>query len=126
MIMKDPLTEKILAAAIEVHRILGPGLLERIYEEALCIEFKLRGISFQRQRMVDVMYKGHRIRGQRIDLIGFGAVIIEVKAQRPHDELFMAQAISYLRCTGLKRALILNFGLQTLIKGVQRIALDAA
>jgi len=121
--MPDELTEKILAAAIEVHRVLGPGLLESIYEEALCIEFGLQRIPFERQRSTDVLYKGHAIKGQRIDLIGFGAVIVEVKAQRPNEELFMAQTISYLRCTGMKRALVLNFGLATLIKGVQRISL---
>ena len=120
--MADALTEKILAAAIEVHRELGPGLLESIYEAALCIEFGLQGIPFERKRRIDVLYKGRSIKGQRIDLIGYGAVIVEVKAQRPHDELFMAQAISYLRCTGMKRALVLNFGLPTLMKGVQRIA----
>ncbi|MEK7467352.1 MAG: GxxExxY protein [Planctomycetota bacterium] len=117
------MTEKILAAAIEVHRVLGPGLLESIYEEALCVEFEIQGVPFERQRKVDVIYKGRMIKGQRIDLIGYGAVIVEVKSQRPNDDLFLAQAISYLRCTGMKRALILNFGLPTLVKGVQRVAL---
>jgi GxxExxY protein len=121
--MPDNLTERILAAAIEVHRILGPGMLESICVEALCMEFALQGIPFERQRVVDVVYKGRSIKGQRIDLIAFGAVIIEVKAQRPHHELFLAQTISYLRCTGMKRALVLNFGLPTLAKGIQRISL---
>lgn len=123
--MKDALTEKILAAAIEVHRHLGPGLLESIYVDALCIEFEIQNIPFEKQKPVTITYKGRLLRGQRIDLIGFGAVIVEVKAQKPNDELFMAQAISYLRCTGLRRALVINFGLPTLIRGVQRIALGA-
>lgn len=121
--MSDDLTERIIAAAIEVHRVLGPGMLEAIYEDALCIEFSLRGIPFERQKMVAVLYKGRRTRRQRIDLLAFHEVILEIKAQRQNDELFMAQALSYLRCTGLKRALVLNFGLNTLVRGIQRISL---
>ena len=67
--MSDPLTEKIIGAAIEVHRILGPGLLESIYEEALCHEFVLQGIDFQRQLAVDVEYKGFIIHGQKLDVL---------------------------------------------------------
>ncbi len=67
--MCDDLTERIIGAAIEVHRILGPGLLESIYEEALCRELKLRGIACERQQEVDVIYKGHVIKGQKIDIL---------------------------------------------------------
>ena len=73
--MPDPLTEQIIAAAIEVHRILGPGLLESIYEEALCYELAQRGLSFERQKAVDVIYKGHVINGQRLDLVVNGEVL---------------------------------------------------
>ncbi|MCG3161993.1 MAG: hypothetical protein JMDDDDMK_03221 [Acidobacteria bacterium] len=121
--MGDELTEKIIGAAIEVHRVLGPGLLESVYEEALCVELRLRGISFQRQVEVDVNYKGHIIKGQRIDLLVGGEVIIELKAVTHLPEVAVAQALSYLKATGLKRALLINFGERKLVNGVKRISL---
>ena len=85
----DPLTREIIAAAIEVHRNIGPGLLESIYEEALCYELYLRGIEFERQIPTDVIYKGRVIKRQRIDLIIRGEVIIELKSvSRIHEVVF--------------------------------------
>ena len=78
--MGDSVTEKILSSAIEVHRILGPGLLESIYEEALCYEFTLRGIQFERQIEVEVIYKNKIIKGQRLDLLVNREVVVEIKA----------------------------------------------
>ena len=78
--MSDPLTEKIIGAAIEAHRVLGPGLLETIYEEALCVELELRGISFQRQVETDITYKGRTIKGQRLDLVVDGEAVVELKS----------------------------------------------
>ncbi|MCD6456313.1 MAG: GxxExxY protein [Methanophagales archaeon] len=77
--MRDPLTEAIIGAAIEVHKHLGPGLLESIYEEALCYEFSLREIPFERQVEVDVIYKDKIIKGQRIDILVAGEVVVELK-----------------------------------------------
>src|SRR5438128_8078533 len=108
--MSDELTEKIIGAAIEVHRILGPGLLESIYEEALCIELELRGIAVQRQVEVDVRYKGHVIKGQKLDLLVSGEVIVELKSVSKLPDVAMAQVLSYLKATGFKRALFINFG----------------
>ena len=119
---RDPETEKVIAAAIEVHRHLGPGLLESVYVDALCYEFELRGIQFVRQKQVNISYKGRLIRGQRIDLICLGCVVVEVKAQKPNGGLFEAQIISYLKCTGLKRGLVINFGLPKLVSGITRFA----
>jgi len=119
----DPLTGKIIAAAIEVHRTLGPGLLESIYEEALCHELSLRGIPFERQKQQDVVYKGHVIKGQRIDLVVSGEVVVEIKSVQALQDAFVAQVLSYLRSTGLKRGLLLNFGAETLVKGLKRISL---
>jgi GxxExxY protein len=121
--MSDGLTEKIIGAAIEVHRVLGPGSLESIYEEALCVELQLRGISFQRQVEVDVNYKGHIIKGQRIDLLVAGEVIVELKAVTHLPDVAVAQTLSYLKATGLKRALLINFGERKLVNGVKRISL---
>lgn len=78
--MPDDLTEAIIGSAIEVHRILGPGLLEAVYEEALCGELELRGIAFERQVAVDVVYKGKVIHGQRIDLLVSKVVVVEAKS----------------------------------------------
>ncbi len=120
MAEKDPLTESIIGAAIEVHRHLGPGLLESIYEEALCLEFELRSIPYQRQVAVDVKYKGHAISGQRLDLLVDGQVIVELKAVTLVSELARAQVLSYLKATGLKRALLINFNALRLVDGVKR------
>lgn len=119
----DPLTEQIIGAAIEVHRSLGPGLLESIYEEALCIEFQSRGIPHKRQVEVDVHYKGHVIKGQRLDLLVADSVVVELKAVAALPDVATAQVLSYLKATGLKRALLINFGTSTLTKGIKRISL---
>jgi GxxExxY protein len=121
--MKDELTEKILAAAIEFHRHLGPGLLESIYEEALCVEFELRGIPIVRHAEVDVIYKEHRIKGQRIAILVAGEVVVELKAVAMLPEVATAQVLSYLRSTGLKRGLLINFGCARLIDGVKRLSM---
>jgi len=121
--MGDELTEKIIGAAIEVHRVLGPGLLESIYEEALWVELRLREISFQRQVEIDVDYKGHILKGQRIDLLVAGEVIVELKAVASLPEVAVAQTLSYLKATGLKRALLINFGERKLVNGIKRISL---
>jgi GxxExxY protein len=121
--MDDLLTRKIIGAAIEVHRELGRGLLESIYEEALCHEFDLRGIKYQKQIEVDVVYKGKIIKGQRMDLIVENEVIVEIKSLAKVPEFATAQVLSYLRATKLKRALLINFGLSTLIDGVKRFSL---
>ncbi len=121
--MKDELTEKIIGAAIEVHRIIGTGLLESIYEEALCYEFGLRKICFERQIPVDVQYKGQIISGQRLDLLVEDEVIVELKSLRALPDVAMAQVLSYLKATGLKRALIINFGEKKLVDGIKRISL---
>ncbi len=121
--MPDKLTEQIIASAIEVHRILGPGLLESVYEGALCHELSLRSISFERQKEVDVFYKDYVIKGQRIDLVVNGEVIVEIKSVSKIQDVFKAQVLSYLKSTGFKRALLINFGEGRLIDGVKRFSL---
>jgi GxxExxY protein len=121
--MGDSLTEKIISAAIEVHRILGPGLLESIYEEALCYELSKRSMHFERQKDVDVVYKNQVIKGQRLDLLVNGEVVVEIKSVRKLEEIFIAQVLSYLKATGIKRGLIINFGQTRLVDGVKRISL---
>ena len=120
--MSDSLTEQIISSALEVHRILGPALLEAIYEEALCHEFSLRGIPFERQKEVDVFYKDKVIKGQRLDIVAFGEVVVEIKSVRKLEDIFTAQVLSYLKSTGLKRALLINFGGSQLVDGIKRFS----
>ncbi len=119
----DELTERVIGAAIEVHRVLGPGLLESLYEEALCIELQLRGMLVERQKELDLIYKGHAIKGLRIDLLVESEVIVELKSLTKVPDVAIAQVLSYLKATGRKRALLINFGLARLIDGVKRISL---
>ena len=121
--MEDRLTEKIIGVAIEVHRILGSGLLESIYEEALCHELTLQNINYERQVAEDVFYKGHVIQGQRLDLLVEAEVIVEIKSLKELPDVAMAQVLSYLKATGLKRALLINFGEKKLIDDIKRISL---
>ena len=121
--MSDPTTQKIIGAAIEVHRHLGCGLLEDIYEKALCHEFVLCDISFQRQFMIGVNYKGVIITGQRIDLLVDNEVVVEIKSLSRLPEVATAQTLSYLKATGLRRGLLINFGAPRLVDGIERISL---
>jgi GxxExxY protein len=118
----DPLTEKIIGAAIEVHRLLGPGLLESIYEVALAVELTLCQIPFQTQVEVDIQYKGHVIKGQRLDMVVQGEVVVELKSVANLPDVATAQVISYLKASGLKRGLLLNFGCKRLVDGIQRVS----
>ena len=121
--MADELTERIIGAAIEVHKLLGPGLLEAIYEEALCHEFFLRGVPFKRQVELDIRYKDKLIKGQRLDLIVQDEVVVELKAQRVLPDVAVAQLLSYLKASDLKRGLLINFGEVRLVDGIKRLSL---
>ena len=121
--MADELTEKIIGAAIEVHQELGPGLLESIYEEALCYEFELQGIKYKGQVPADIIYKGKVIKGQKIDLMVNDEVVVEIKSLSKMPEVALAQALSYLKATNLKRGLIVNFGEKRLVDGIKRVSL---
>ncbi len=121
--MQDELTEKIIGAAIEVHRELGPGFLESIYEEALCYEFELQEIKYKRQAPADIIYKGKVIKGQKVDLLVENEVVVEIKSLSKMPEVALAQTLSYLKATNLKRGLIVNFGEKRLIDGIKRVAL---
>ncbi len=120
---EDELTGRIIAAAIEVHRILGAGLLESVYEEALAVELRMRGLDCQRQLAVDVFCKDHLITGQRLDLLVASEVIVEVKSITSLPEVALAQVLSYLKATGPKRGLLLNFGCHRLVDGIKRVSL---
>jgi GxxExxY protein len=119
------ITDQILNCAIEVHRVLGPGLPEAACETALCIELQLRGISFERQRSFSVHYKGHHISEHRPDLIVANQVIVEVKTIDRFAPIHQAQMLTYLRVASLKIGLILNFNAATMKEGIKRVVLNA-
>jgi GxxExxY protein len=117
----DELAHAVIGAAIEVHRLLGPGFLESVYEEALCVELAAREIPFERQKEINVIYKGHQIGRQRVDLLVGQALIVELKTVEELAEIHKAQVISYLKATGLSLGLLINFNVPVLKSGIQRI-----
>ena len=109
------LTEKIIGAAMEVHRVLGPGFLEYVYEEALCYELRLRSIAFERQKEMDIYYKDHLIpRKYRADILVDKKVIVDVKATSGLTKNDEAQLLNYLKGTKMRVGLLLNFGKESL------------
>ena len=117
------ITEKIIGAAIEVHRHLGPGLLESVYEAALAYELNQAGLSVERQKAVPVAYKGLVFEeGYRLDLLVGGQVIVELKCVDVLLPIHEAQVLSYLKLTGLKVALLVNFKVPVLKQGIKRIS----
>lgn len=123
--MKDMnrITEAIIGAAIEVHRTLGPGLLEASYEAALCIELDLRNIPCLRQWPIPLTYKGHPIGEYRLDLLVDETVIVELKSVDRLDPIFAAQLLTYLRATSKPVGLLINFNSRFLKDGIRRYVL---
>jgi GxxExxY protein len=117
----NEITEQIIGAAIEVHRVLGPGLLESAYEECLCHELKLRGLSFERQRPLPVEYKGIKLDcGYRLDLLVENAIVVEIKAVEGIEPIHEAQLLTYLRIGGWRVGLLINFNVPVLKNGIRR------
>jgi GxxExxY protein len=117
------LTERIIGCAMEVHRVLGPGLLESLYESALCRELSSVGLSFVRQVSVPVEYKGESVGEYRLDLLVEDQIVIEIKAVERFDPVFEAQVLSYLRITGERVGLLVNFNTRLLKNGIKRYVL---
>jgi len=114
-------TETIIGAAIEVHRAVGPGLLESAYEECLCRELTLHNIPFERQRPLPVEYKGTRLDcGYRIDLLVASAVVVEIKACEAIQPIHEAQLLTYMKLGGWKLGLLINFNVPVLKDGIGR------
>jgi GxxExxY protein len=120
----NDLTGEVIGAAIEVHRILGPGLLESIYEECLCIEFDKRKIPYQRQKEIPIEYKGTKLdSAHRLDIIVANNLIVELKACDSIQPIHEAQVLTYLKMTGIKVGLLINFNVPLLKKGIKRFIL---
>ena len=120
----DKLAYEVIGAAMEVHRKLGPGFLESVYEEALCVELRERKIAFQRQFEIAIDYKGHAVGKSRLDLLVEKKLIIELKTVEKLAPIHQAQAISYLKATGLELALLMNFNVSMLKLGIKRVVLS--
>jgi GxxExxY protein len=121
---RDPLTEKIIGVAIEVHRHLGPGLLESAYEECLCYELKQSGVAFKRQVPLPVIYKGIRLEcGYRVDLVVEDQVVLELKTVERLLPVHDAQMLTYLKLSGVRTGLLLNFHVPLLKDGLRRFVL---
>ncbi len=119
----NELTEGIIGCAIEVHRHLGPGLLERAYEEALCVELEMRDLNYSRQVPIPLAYKGRSIGEYRIDLLVEDAIVVEIKSVERYDPIFEAQVLTYLKLTGKRVGLLINFNSRLLKNGVKRFIL---
>ena len=109
-IVHKDLSYKIVQACYEVHNILGPGYSEKIYEEAMERELNGKGVSVDRQRVVAVMYKGDKIGEYRLDSVADGKILLEFKAVTELNSIFESQVLSYLKASGLKLGLLINFG----------------
>ena len=117
------LTERIIRCAIAVHRHIGPGLLESTYQTALGVELDFNGIPFERERVISIDYRGVRVGNYRPDLIVQNEVVVEVKSVFNYDPVFSAQMLTYLRVTGLRTGLLLNFNRPVLKDGIKRFVL---
>lgn len=116
-------TEKIIGCAIEVHRALGPGLLESIYEKALCYEFTINNITYQNQTIVPIIYKETTLGNHVIDILVENEIIVEIKAVERMNPLYEAQLLSYLRLCDKKLGLLINFNVPYLREGIKRMIL---
>jgi GxxExxY protein len=117
----NEISGQVIGSAIEVHRHLGPGLLESVYERAMCYELEVRGLRVRRQVPVTVMYKELPIEGQRIDLWVEPGVIVELKAVEKLVQVHKAQLLSYLRSTKCRLGLLINFNQELLRNGIVRM-----
>jgi GxxExxY protein len=120
----DRLAHAVIGAAIEVHRILGPGHSEASYEEALCVEMGIRGIPFERQVRYDLQYKGNVVGEGWMDLVVGGELVIELKAIDALVSVHTSQLLSYLRATGRRLGLLINFNVAMLRDGIKRVVVS--
>jgi GxxExxY protein len=122
-VTENEISKVIVDAAIEVDRVLGgPGLLESVYQEALCLELTQRGLKVEREKIVPLGYKGQKLATPlKMDLLVEEIVIIECKASTQYNSIFEAQTLTYLRLTGLKLGLVINFGERLVKHGIHRV-----
>ena len=118
----NELTGEVIGAAIEVHKALGPGLLESVYEECMCVELGLREIPYERQKELPVEYKGAKLDcAYRLDILVARKLVVELKACNSLEPIHEAQLLTYLKLTGLKVGLLINFNVPVLKEGIKRL-----
>jgi len=118
----NDLTYNIIGAAIEVHRQMGPGLLESVYQECLAVEMEARDIPFVREKRLPLLYRGKPLDADyRVDFLCYGEIILELKAQQRIEPVHRAQLLSYLRLSGKHLGLLLNFHVEVMMNGVHRV-----
>jgi GxxExxY protein len=119
----NQLSSSIIGAAIEVHKVLGPGLLESAYEKCLCYELSQRGLVFNSQKPLPVIHKGQKLDcGYMMDVVVEKAIILELKACNQIEPIHKAQLLTYLKLSGLKLGLMLNFNVPVMRDGITRVA----
>ena len=123
VLQDDPLTRRIIACAIEVHKRLGPGLLERLYTEAMVIEMGLDGLKVEKNVRIPAAYRGKPIGEYIIDLLVEDTVILELKSVERHNPIFEAQILSYMKLTGKSVGLLINFNSKMVKDGIKRFVL---
>ena len=119
----NKITEKIIGCAIEAHKTLGSGLLESIYEKALCIGLEEKGLKFEQQKIIPLNYKGRLIGEFRVDIVVENKVVVELKSVERHDPIFDAQILSYMKLGNYKLGLLINFNSRLLKDGIKRFVL---
>ena len=118
----NELSKRIIGSAIEVHKLLGPGLLESAYEECLCHELRLQSLSFERQKPLPVKYKGFKLDcGYRLDVVVEDTIILELKSCERIEPIHKAQLLTYLKLTRLNVGLLLNFNNVVMLDGIVRL-----
>ena len=122
-IPENAVTQRIIKCAIEVHKQLGPGLLESIYENAMAVELELNGSKYQRQVQIPVLYKGRHLGDYRLDLLVEDMVVVEIKSVERYDPVFEAQLLTYLRLTEKRVGLLINFNNRLVKDGIKRFIL---
>jgi GxxExxY protein len=118
----DALTARVIGCAIEVHRTLGPGLLEAVYQHCLLVELLLAGFRVDAERQLDIDYKGHKIpRALKLDMVVEDCLVLELKSVDRIHPIYLAQVITYLKLTGYRAGLLLNFNVPALKDGLRRL-----
>jgi GxxExxY protein len=118
----NPLSSRVIGAAIEVHKNLGPGLLESAYEESLCWELAHQQVPFERQRMLPLNYKGHALDcGYRLDILVDNQIVLELKSVERIEPIHKAQLLTYLKLSGYPMGLLLNFNVPLMRTGIVRL-----
>ncbi len=119
----NQLSNAVIGAAIEVHRALGPGFLESVYEKALAYELRLRRVLFSQQHTIGVSYKGQMVGESRLDFLVDSCLVVELKAVEGLESIHTAQVLSYLKATQYSLGLLINFNVPILKQGIRRVAL---